>query len=453
MASEKPRACHASRPFGLNTVVSAAELKTNGDLQRKTPGPELHVARSFETRGACTRLHQATGRIRTMTRKLNIVANGQLFRAYPGDLVLDAALHQGIDLPHDCRAGQCGSCLIRILEGQFLGGETARNGVVHACQARVFSDAHIKFEKLPPPRRLSGVLMRIEALAPDVCGLTIKLQETSRHRPGQYYRFKFRGFPSRCFSPTPPFIGRDNKRTLRLHVRIVPDGKVSSMLGTAIRPGHKLRIEGPFGSAFLRRGGSRRLVLVASGTGFAPIWAIAEASLRGEPNRPLLLVAGARCLTSLYMLPAFHRLSGHPAASVIATTQQAQTVSQIVRCGTPIRHLPPLKTSDLVYAAGPPQLVDAVAGMASRAGAEFYADAFVSSAEPEDPWLVRCQAGIAVVRSRLTEWFAARAADEELWGSDLDVDPFAASEARLSAENFRSEAGDAVLGQAGPWRA
>ena len=387
-----------------------------------------------------------------MARKLDIVANGQLFRAYPGDLVLDAALHQGIDLPHDCRAGQCGSCLIRILQGQFLGGETTRPGVVHACQARVFSDAQIRFDKLPPPRRLSGMLTRIEALAPDVCGLTIKLSEASRHRPGQYYRIKFRGFPSRCYSPTPPFVGRDHKRALRLHVKIVREGKVSSKLGTAIRPGHKLRIEGPFGTAFLRRSSGRRLVLIASGTGFAPIWAMAEASLRNEPNRPLLLVAGAQRLTSLYMLPAFHRLSAYPSATFVATTQEAQTASQIVRCGTPIEHLPPLEASDLVYAAGPPKLVDGVARMASRVGAEFYADAFVSSAEPEEPWLVRCQAGMAAVRARLATWFA-QAPEEDLWGSGADFDPFAASKTRLSAENFRREAGSAVLGQAGPWRA
>lgn len=388
-----------------------------------------------------------------MTRKLNIIANGQLFRAYPGDLVLDAALHQGIDLPHDCRAGQCGSCLIRVLQGQVLGGETTQQGVVHACQARVFSDAHIKYETLEPPRKLSGKLTRIDGLAHDVFGLTIKLHQTSRHRPGQYYRFKFRGFPSRSFSPTAPFVGRDNKRTLRLHVKIVRDGKVSSKLGSEIRPGHRVRIEGPFGSAFLRRGRGRRLVLVASGTGFAPIWAIAEASLRSEPDRPLLLVAGVRRLASLYMVPAFHRLSRYPAATFVATTLEAQTASRIVRCGTPVQHLPPLKASDVVYAAGPPLLVDAVANTASRVGAEFYADTFVASAAPEAPWLVRCHDGIAALKSQLATWFAAKPTEEELWGSDLDGDPFAASEAHLSAENLPSEAGNASVGQAGPWRA
>ncbi|HWB47063.1 MAG TPA: 2Fe-2S iron-sulfur cluster binding domain-containing protein [Hyphomicrobiaceae bacterium] len=387
-----------------------------------------------------------------MTRTLNIVANGQPFSAYAGDLVLDAALRQGIDLPHDCRAGQCGTCLIRIVQGQFLGGETPRKGVVHACQARVFSDAQIKFDKLPQPRTVSGVLARIETLAPDIRGLTIKLSEASRHRPGQYCRFKFKGFPARCFSPTSPFAGHDHKRTLRLHVKVVRGGRVSSKLGTEIQAGHKIRVEGPFGSAFLRRGSGRRLVLVASGTGFAPIWAIAEASLRSAPNRPLLLIAGARRLTSLYMLPAFHRLSRYPAAKIIATTQEPQSVSPTIRRGTPIEHLPALAASDLVYAAGAPALVDAVAHAASRAGAEFYADPFVSGSGQEEPWLVRCQAGVVAVRSRLAAWFA-QDSEEDPWGYDADADPFAVSNARLSAESFRREAGGAVSGQASQWRA
>jgi CDP-4-dehydro-6-deoxyglucose reductase len=69
-------------------------------------------------------------------------------------------------------------------------------------------------------------------------------------------------------------------------------GRVTSCLGTSIRPGHRLRMEGPFGRAFLRPGG--RLILAGSGTGFAPIWAIACVALREYRNRPIVLIAGAR---------------------------------------------------------------------------------------------------------------------------------------------------------------
>src|SRR5262249_48829391 len=180
-----------------------------------------------------------------MAKKLTVVANGQPFTAYPGDLLLDAALLQGIELMHDCRAGQCGSCLVRVLGGEFLGGQTAQPSMIHACQARVFSNAHIRYDKVPLPGRNFGKLMRIERLAADILGLTIKLNEPSNHLPGQYYKFTFRGFPARCYSPTAAFAGRQNKRMLHLHVKIVRNGAVSSKLGDLIRAGHTVTAEAP----------------------------------------------------------------------------------------------------------------------------------------------------------------------------------------------------------------
>jgi 3-phenylpropionate/trans-cinnamate dioxygenase ferredoxin reductase subunit len=341
-----------------------------------------------------------------MAKKLTIVANGIAFSAYPGEVLLDSALHQGINLPHDCRAGQCGSCRVRVLDGDLLGGETAQRGVVHACQARVFSNVTLRFEKMPSVRKLAGELVRIDRLSADVRGLTIKLREPAHHRPGQYYRLKFRGFPSRCFSPTSAFAGGGHKRILRLHVKIVRDGTVSSRLETDIQPGHKLSVEGPYGSAFFRPREGGRLVLVAGGTGFAPIWAIAEAAMRTQPQRPMLVIAGARRLSSLYMAPALYRLAVHPTTDIIATTEEAQSVSRIVRSGTPAEHLPTVSASDVIYAAGAPSMVEAVGSAAARAGAAFYADPFFPSGRPEPAWMAaqRARLGIDNLASHFRSW-------------------------------------------------
>jgi NAD(P)H-flavin reductase/ferredoxin len=389
-----------------------------------------------------------------MAKKLTIVANGQPFSAYPGDMLLDAALLQGIDLTHDCRAGQCGSCLVRVLGGEFLGGQTAQPDMIHACQARVFSDAQIKYEKMLPPGRISGKLARVENLSSDILGLTIKLNEPSNHLPGQYYKFAFRGFPARCYSPTAPFAGRPNKKILPLHVKIVRDGAVSPKLGNIIQPGHAVSAEGPFGSAFLRPQRQHRLVLVASGTGFAPLWAIAEASVRLQPNRPLLLVVGARRLSSLYMIPALQRLAGFPAATLIVTLQEPQTASRYARQGTPIQHLPSLEATDIVYAAGAPALVDAVGSAASRSGAEFYADPFTASGRLERPWLAHRlpQAGIEL-KSRLVDWLVKQARKEKaLWQSDWDDEPIASAEPHRPAADRRASLTDNFIGQLESWR-
>jgi NAD(P)H-flavin reductase/ferredoxin len=389
-----------------------------------------------------------------MAKKLTVVANGQTFTAHPGDLLLDAALLQGVELMHDCRAGQCGSCLVRVQAGEFLGGQTAQPGLVHACQARVFSDAQIRYDKLPPPRRNLGKLVRIESLAADTLGLTIRLNEPSNHLPGQYYKFTFRGFPARCYSPTAPFAGRPNKRLLRLHVKLVRDGAVSSKLGALIRPGHAVTADGPFGSAFLRPDSARRLILAASGTGFAPVWAIAEASVRLQPNRPLLLVVGARRLNSLYMIPALRRLASLPAVTLVVTVEEAQTASRYVRLGTPIQHLPPLRGSDVVYAAGAPALVNAVESAAVRAGAEFYADPFIASREAERAWSAfrLPQAGVGL-KSRVMDWLVRQAKRErDLWQSDWDREPLATARPGRPAGNRRQGLADNFIRQLESWR-
>ena len=300
-------------------------------------------------------------------------------------------------MPHDCRAGQCGTCLIRVKKGELLGGETAQSGIFHACQARVFSDANIIYDRLPAVRRTHGRLADIKRLSPDIRGLCIKTETSVRHRPGQYYRVKFRGYPARCFSPTPPFMGRDDDRTLRFHVKLVQDGCVTPHLETGIQLGHRVTLEGPFGSAFFRPSEAARLVLVASGTGFAPIWAIARASLQCQPDVPILLIVGSRRLCSLYAAPALCSLASYPAADFIATTQDTQRLSEIVRPGTPTDHLPPLSSTDMVYAAGSPKLVETVAQAAARAEAAFFADAFVANTTAEGSWLGRMSEKISCI--------------------------------------------------------
>ncbi len=339
-----------------------------------------------------------------MSRKVVIKINDQGFNARTGKILLDAALDQGIAVPHDCRAGQCGTCLVRLKRGVLLGGDTSQPGLFHACQARILSDADITFEKMPPVGERRGVVAAIENLAPDILGVCIQTERRLRHRPGQYYRVKFRGFPARCFSPAPPFAGRDAANVARFHIKIVRDGRVTPNLGGEIAVGHKVTLEGPFGAAFFRPGEGRRIVLVASGTGFAPIWAVAHASLRTQPEIPLLLIAGARKLSSLYAVPALCRLALYPRASFIAATEDADrhAPSEIIRPGTPLDHLPPLLDTDLIYAAGSPKLVDAVAKRAARVGAAVFADAFVANPQEEPTWLDSLRQTLELARKGLS---------------------------------------------------
>jgi len=96
--------------------------------------------------------------------------------------------------------------------------------------------------------------------------VAVTLSKPLTHLPGQYVKVSFAGFPSRDYSPTLRVDGTCELNELIFHIRACPDGVVSSQLGRGIGLGHRVRVRGPFGSAFFRKA-EGRIVLVATGTG------------------------------------------------------------------------------------------------------------------------------------------------------------------------------------------
>jgi NAD(P)H-flavin reductase/ferredoxin len=324
-----------------------------------------------------------------MRKTHQVTINGEQFLARHGDLLLDSALMNGIHIPHDCRVGYCGSCCVRIVAGELFGEGDEQEA--KACQCRVISDVEIEVEikDLPDLAVTDGRVAALKPLAPDIVELCIDPQEPVEYLPGQYLQVQFRRFAARCYSPTVALDRSDDDDSIHLHVRRIPGGHVSAALGTTIEKGHRVKLKGPFGSAYLRSGLDNRLVLVAGGTGFAPIWSIAAAAMRENPKREVTLVVGARSLASLYMIPALWRLAACPNVTIVPVTDIEEPMAPVIRVGSPVGYLPPLNAHDVVYAAGPSPLVDRVTAAAKAAGARWYADAFVPSGGVEDGLLAR----------------------------------------------------------------
>lgn len=312
-----------------------------------------------------------------MRKSCRVHIDDQSFTANRGEILLDAALISGVDLPHDCRSGICGTCKVRVLNGMVIGGECEEPGMVKACQARVITDLKLMVEPVPEVLTTKGVLTGLTALAPDVMEVTIRPSKAISYLPGQYYRFQFKGFPPRYFSPTAPMDRPFDGRALRLHVRRVPDGRLTPRLGREIQPGHPVTLNGPFGTAYFRPDLENRLILIGSGTGFAPIWSIAEAAIAENPNRRIVVICAAKTLSSLYMAPAFRRLQDYPNIKLIPTvSDKPPNVARIVRKGRPTEFMPVLTPDDIVYACGAPAMVDAVKDIVLASGATFYGDPF-----------------------------------------------------------------------------
>jgi len=258
-----------------------------------------------------------------------------------------------------------------------IGGECEEIGVVKACQARIITDLEVAVEPVPEVLTTRGTVIATRPLAPDVMEVGIRPHDEITYLPGQYYRFQFRGYPGRYFSPTSPMDGPLGSHKLRLHVRRIPGGLVSPAIGHKIRRGHPVTLNGPFGSAYFRPGLSNRLILVGSGTGFAPILAIADAAMEENPWREIVLMAASKTMSSLYMGPAFRWLRDYPNMQLIPTvSEKPANIARSVRKGRSTDHMPTLTPDDIVYACGAPQMVDAVKDLALAAGATFYADPF-----------------------------------------------------------------------------
>jgi NAD(P)H-flavin reductase/ferredoxin len=312
-----------------------------------------------------------------MSKICKVTINGEVISANAGDLLLDAALMNGIDLPHDCRSGYCDTCRVRVVAGRCLGDATEDSDIVHACQTRVISDLTVVVEKVPEVMEVSGRIVELVDIARDVLEVCIQSAAPLEYLPGQYLSVQFRGYPARHYSPTLPLEWPANPDFIRFHVRQLRRARVSAALGRKIKVGHRVKLTGPFGAAYFRPSQAGRLVLISSGTGFAPIWAIAQAAIREKPKRELVAVTGARDMDSLYMIPALCRLAQFPQVTIVPTVQEYQNITAAVRFGEPTDFIPSLSPNDIVYTAGGPRLVQAVTRAAQANGATCFADPFL----------------------------------------------------------------------------
>jgi 3-phenylpropionate/trans-cinnamate dioxygenase ferredoxin reductase subunit len=337
-----------------------------------------------------------------MARRHQITINGTSFLAQHGELLLDAALSNGIDLPHDCRAGHCGTCCVRLISGEVCGGKGSEPGVVHPCQCRIAGDAVIERGEPPGVRTVEGVLSSLLPLSPEVMEVGISTNRALPYLAGQYAQVRFRGYPSRPFSITHPLRGNPNSCSVWFHVRRMKDGRVTSKLGKRIKPGHRVKLIGPYGSAHFRPNLDGRLILVATNTGFAPIWSIAVAALRENPERRMMIIAGGRTIESLYMGSALGRLSRYPNVLVVPVCSTPQTLNNAVMPGRPTDYLPLLLPTDVLYACGAPGMVDSIKSIAAHIGAACYADPFLPTTDDtvEESVLTRAMEWLAVPTGR-----------------------------------------------------
>jgi CDP-4-dehydro-6-deoxyglucose reductase len=243
--------------------------------------------------------------------RVRVAQTNESFETETDEPILTAALRAQVGLAHDCQAGGCGTCRIRLLEGvvsyaEFplaLTPEEADAGYALACQARPASDLVIEparaTEPLPEPARHTARVAEIRPLGPSVIHLTLDVDaaEPLVYRPGQYMNIVLPDGSTRSFS----MASKPRGTVVDFHIRRLAGGRFTDAELMRLRPGDTLAVDLPLGSFHFHAADYRPLLMVATGTGLAPIKAMLDA-LKGDPDcPPVSLYWGTRTAADLYL--------------------------------------------------------------------------------------------------------------------------------------------------------
>ena len=338
-----------------------------------------------------------------MTFQISIQPSGRTFSVEPDEPMLVAGIRQGIGLPYGCKDGACGSCKCKKLEGTVLHGphqskalsaEEEANGFVLTCCGVAQSDVVLESRQVTeagafPIRKMPARVASLERKSHDVIAIRLQLPANDPfvYHAGQYVEFLLRDGSRRSYSmANAPHMGPG----VELHLRHMPGGKFTDHVFGVMKEKEIQRIEGPFGSFFLREDSVKPMVLLASGTGFAPIKALIEHMQFMGITRPATLYWGGRRPEDLYMsdwvqpqLAAMPSLRYVPVISN-ATPEDAWTGRTGFVHRAVLEDLPDLSGYQ-VYACGAPIVVDSArkdfSELAGLPEEEFYADSFITEAD------------------------------------------------------------------------
>ena len=335
--------------------------------------------------------------------QITVQPSGRSFTAAPDEAILAAGIRQGIGLPYGCKDGACGSCKCKKLEGIVIHGqhqlkaltpEEEAAGFVLTCCAVAQSDVVLESRQVTeagafPIKKMPSRVSLMEKKSHDV--MLIKLQlpanDTMQYHAGQYVEFIMRDGTRRSYSMA---NAPHNGPAVELHIRHMPGGKFTEHVFGAMKEKEILRVEGPYGSFFLREDSDKPVVLLASGTGFAPIKALIEHMQFKGITRPAPVYWGGRRPADLYMDEWLKtKVAEMPSLTYVPVISNALPEDNWTgRTGfvhrAVLEDFPDL-SGHQVYACGAPIVVDSARAEYSAKGNlpadEFYADSFTTEAD------------------------------------------------------------------------
>jgi CDP-4-dehydro-6-deoxyglucose reductase, E3 len=339
-----------------------------------------------------------------MAYRVTLKPSGHTYTATADQTLLEAALDAGLTIPYGCRNGACGACKSKILDGNVdnsnapphvLTTEDLAAGLALTCCARPLSDVTVEVREVMnqediPVRTMPARVQELRKVAEDVIVMRLKLPANERLQfiPGQYIEFLLADGKRRAFSLANAPHSDD---LLELHLRLIPGGTFTQHVFTNMKERDIVRFEGPFGSFRLHDESQRPIIMLAGGTGFAPIKALVEHAIHNRIARPMAIYWGAKDRAGLYLpdLPRQWAAAHANIAYIPVLSEPRAEDAWHGRTGL-VHHAVLEDIADFspyqVYACGAPVMIEAALRDFTARGlpaAEFFADIFSYAAKAE----------------------------------------------------------------------
>lgn len=256
-----------------------------------------------------------------MSFEIKIADTDIVVQANADETIL-AALHRaGFEVPYSCNKGVCGSCQGQIMSGNCrpmpagdgITQEELSQGKALFCTAIATSDlvikpGRIKSKEAQEVKKYSLKIAKLIKAASDVTILQMRMPigQRAKFKAGQYLEVLLEDGQRRNYS----MANVPSADAIELHIREVPGGKFSSQILPTLKTGDVLDIEFPKGEFYIRSDEpiNRPKILLASGTGYAPIQSIIQVLAKAEGLEGVTCYWGGRTKQDLYALEKINSL-------------------------------------------------------------------------------------------------------------------------------------------------
>jgi phenol hydroxylase P5 protein len=344
-----------------------------------------------------------------MSYCLTIEPLGATIDVAEGQTLLDAALRQGIYIPHACGHGLCGTCKVQVCAGEVEHGAAnpfalmdveREEGKTLACCATLLDDATIEADideepdaRVIPVRDFHTTVTRVERLTPTIKAIFLKLDRPIDFQAGQYVQLKIPGVEGdRPFSiaNAPSQVAASGE--IEINVRRVEGGAGTGYLHDVLKAGDTLNVSGPYGRFFVRRSAALPMLFMAGGSGLSSPRSMILDLLDGGCAQPITLVCGQRTRAELYYDDEFRALARrHPNFTYLPALSEAKDEGDVA--GGFVHEAAKAHFKDgfaghKAYLCGPPPMIEACLGALMQGRLyerDIYTEKFLTQADAGKP--------------------------------------------------------------------